>query len=103
MLIELDGALQLSDAQLKGHNGAEHLVLVVLIQITPLLSVRRLVVADELFEQTIFGKRFFNQTSFHFGMHRQIAPCGHTCEIWIYLGRHISLWAHERHQRWGAC
>ena len=60
MLVELDGALQLGDAQLKRHDGAEHFALVILGQTSPLCGVRRFVIPNELFEQPVFGLRLFH-------------------------------------------
>jgi hypothetical protein len=55
VLVDLDLALKVSHLQFKSHNAGQHLVGELFAQAAPLLGVRRLVVADQLFEQASFA------------------------------------------------
>ena len=98
VLVELHRALQIGDLHLERHNAVQHRPGVGLGQVAPLLRIRRLMLGNQAFEQTVAVFVRIDDARAHLGLHRQISPGRHALLFRINTGRHVGLWPHETHQ-----
>ena len=79
MLVKFDFALHAQDTQLKRHNAAHHLVLVILAQAAPLIGVCWIIVSYQVLKQAVFVVKCFDDFGFNPAIYYEVISRRDAC------------------------
>ena len=78
-------------------------MLVICTQAAPLLGISRVVVGNQVFQQSVLIVKACNNFGLDPAVHHHVIPRGDSGQVGVDTRRHVGVWPHEGNHRFRSC